>query len=95
MKSFEPYVYHTISLDYILFSDVAELNKVACEDIFSNNFDRILYDSYANYGSKLWIGNNKDGHYQIRRGIPRSIKFRSITNLYKVIPINLMSILFC
>lgn len=64
-------------------NDVAELNKVACEDIFSNNFDRILYDSYANHGSKLWIGNKKDGHYQIRRGIPRSIKFRSITNLYK------------
>ncbi|KAM3328567.1 hypothetical protein P3S68_033259 [Capsicum galapagoense] len=64
-------------------NDVAELNKVSCEYIFSNNFDRILYDSYANYGSKLWIGNKKDGHYQIRRGIPRSIKFRSITNLYK------------
>ncbi|KAG5616308.1 hypothetical protein H5410_016132 [Solanum commersonii] len=60
-----------------------ELNRVTCEDSLSDNFDRILKDSNANYGSKLWRRDEKDGNYCIMKGIPRSIKFRSINNLYK------------
>ncbi|KAH0689482.1 hypothetical protein KY289_016840 [Solanum tuberosum] len=60
-----------------------ELNRVTCEDSLSDNFGRILKDSNANYGSKLWRRDEKDGNYCIMKGIPRSIKFRSINNLYK------------
>jgi len=38
-----------------------------------------------NYGPKLLTRDEKDGNYHITQGIPRSIKFRSIDNLYKVI----------
>ncbi|KAK4734173.1 hypothetical protein R3W88_008434 [Solanum pinnatisectum] len=60
-----------------------ELNRITCEDSLPDNFGHILKDSNANYGSKLWRRDEKDGNYCIMQGIPRSIKFRSINNLYK------------
>ncbi|KAH0776589.1 hypothetical protein KY290_008000 [Solanum tuberosum] len=54
-----------------------ELNKVTCE--------AILNDSIINCGSKLLTRDEKDGNYRVTQGIPRSIKFRCINNLYKII----------
>ncbi|KAG5605250.1 hypothetical protein H5410_026742, partial [Solanum commersonii] len=49
----------------------------------SNNFDHILNENIVNYGSSLLKRYENDGNYHIMQGIPRSIKFRSIDNLYK------------
>nr|XP_016449187.1 PREDICTED: probable WRKY transcription factor protein 1 [Nicotiana tabacum] len=55
-----------------------EVNRVTREDRLPDNFD---YN--ANSGSKLLTRDEKDKKYYITQGIPRSIKFRSMTNLYK------------
>ncbi|KAG5576796.1 hypothetical protein H5410_056930, partial [Solanum commersonii] len=52
-----------------------ELKKVTCE--------AILNDNIINCGSKLLTRDEKDGNYHVTQGIPRSIKFRCINNLYK------------
>ncbi|XP_055800463.1 uncharacterized protein LOC129869921 [Solanum dulcamara] len=56
-----------------------ELNNTTCEDGLPDN-------NIVNYGSKLLTRDEKDGNYRITQGIPRSIKFRSIDNLYKCTP---------
>ncbi|KAG5580554.1 hypothetical protein H5410_051181 [Solanum commersonii] len=61
----------------------SELNKVTCEDGSTDNSDRIFNDNTMNYGPKLLTRDEKDGNYHITQGIPRSIKFRFIDNLYK------------
>ncbi|MCE3214872.1 hypothetical protein HAX54_000191, partial [Datura stramonium] len=40
-------------------------------------------DDTVNYGSKLWARDENTRNYRIMQGIPRSIKFRSINNLYQ------------
>ncbi|XP_027769841.1 uncharacterized protein LOC114075607 [Solanum pennellii] len=54
-----------------------ELNKVTSED---NHFSN---DNEVNCGSKLLTRDENNGNYRITQGLPRSTKFRSISNLYK------------
>ncbi|OIT07636.1 hypothetical protein A4A49_63313, partial [Nicotiana attenuata] len=58
--------------------DQFEVNRVTGEDRLSDDLD---YN--VNSGSKLLTRDEKDKKYYIKQGIPRSIKFRSMTNLYK------------
>ncbi|KAH0713650.1 hypothetical protein KY289_009609, partial [Solanum tuberosum] len=53
----------------------SKVNKVTCE--------AILNDNIINCGSKLLTRDEKDENYRVTQGLPRSIKFRSIDNLYK------------
>ncbi|OIT27579.1 hypothetical protein A4A49_38448 [Nicotiana attenuata] len=55
-----------------------EVNRVTCEDRLPDDLD---YN--VNSGSKLLTRDEKDKKYYIKQGIPRSIKFRCMTNLYK------------
>ncbi|KAH0780691.1 hypothetical protein KY290_000289 [Solanum tuberosum] len=60
-----------------------ELNKVIGEDNLSNNSYRFSNDNGVNCGSKLLTRAENNGNYRITQGLPRSTKFRSISNLYK------------
>lgn len=68
---------------------MSELNIVNNEDSLSNNPGRVLNGNDANPGSKLLIKDENDGSYHITQGIPSSIKFCCISNLYMVIYIYL------
>ena len=76
------------------FSGERELNKVTCEDSPSNDSDYILNGNDANCGSKLLTRDQNNGNYCIMQGIPKSLKFCSISDLYKVIHVFHMSIIF-
>ncbi|KAG5628902.1 hypothetical protein H5410_000619, partial [Solanum commersonii] len=60
-----------------------ELNKVIGEDNLSNNSYRFSNDNGVSCGSKLLTRDANNGNYRITQGLPRSTKFRSISNLYK------------
>ncbi|KAK6802578.1 hypothetical protein RDI58_000358 [Solanum bulbocastanum] len=60
-----------------------ELNKVIGKDNLSNNSYHFSNDNGVNCGSKLLTRDKNNGNYRITQGIPRSKKFRSISNLYK------------
>uniref|UniRef100_M1DY32 Uncharacterized protein n=1 Tax=Solanum tuberosum TaxID=4113 RepID=M1DY32_SOLTU len=60
-----------------------ELNKVMGEDNLSNNSYCFSNDNGVNCGSKLLTRDANNGNYRITQGLPRSTKFRSISNLYK------------
>ncbi|XP_027774308.1 uncharacterized protein LOC107025068 [Solanum pennellii] len=61
----------------------SNLNKITCEDGIPDNSNHIINDNIINYGSRLLAKDGNGGNYHITQGIPRSIKFRSIKNLYK------------
>ncbi|XP_019068548.2 uncharacterized protein [Solanum lycopersicum] len=60
-----------------------ELNKVTSEDNLSSKSYHFSNDNDVNCGSKLLARDENNGNYRITQGLPRSTKFRSISNLYK------------
>ncbi|XP_055815405.1 uncharacterized protein LOC129885230 [Solanum dulcamara] len=59
-------------------------NNIIGEDSLPKiNPDCVLNGNDANCGSKLLTRDENGGNYRITQGLPRSIKFRSISNLYE------------
>ncbi|TMW91373.1 hypothetical protein EJD97_014420, partial [Solanum chilense] len=59
-----------------------DINKITCEADIPDNSDHIMNEN-INYGSRFLAKDENGGNYRITQGMPRSIKFRSINNIYK------------
>ena len=75
----------------IKFSGELDINKIKCEDDIPDNSNHIRNEN-INYGSRLLAKDENSGNYHITQGMSRSIKFRSINNIYKVFRIKLLFI---
>ncbi|KAH0730174.1 hypothetical protein KY289_001362 [Solanum tuberosum] len=57
---------------------------ITSNDSLPDDTDLIRKDNNTDNGSKVFIIDEKDqNYYRLKQGVPRSIKFRSINNIYK------------
>lgn len=78
-------MYQTLSFGYKIFSGEFDFNIVTSDDSLPDNSYHTLKDKDIDGDSKLPIRDEKDQDYhRLKQGIPRSIKFRSIIDIYKV-----------
>ncbi|KAG5632058.1 hypothetical protein H5410_003775, partial [Solanum commersonii] len=67
------------------FNGGLEHTIITSNDSLPKDTDLIRKDNNTDSGSKVFIIDEKDQNYcRLKQGVPRSIKFRSIINIYKV-----------